>query len=166
MYVFEGIAQEVIKQSDSVSNFIYIKTPPAARDPYAGKIVAFVLTNIDTVGNASWTSGRITSIEKVDSGYFVKVNIPNAIIKNSRSLWCRGFLEKTNGNSTDTSSIEYGGVRLSRIKLILQSTPEGAESFLIPNRIWTTKIENTNWEKDNSLLEKFRVNTSSTNTYV
>ncbi len=67
--------------------------------------------------------------------------------------------------ATDTVGFSYGGVRLSSIRLTILSDPSGAEVYLIPNRVWQSKIEKLNWQKDPSLLGDFRVSTSLTETY-
>lgn len=124
-------------------------------------IVGFVIHNIDTNGNDSWQSPLITTYDKDSTDWLVKVDIPILVLQNSRKAWCEAYIKRP----FDTSVIKYGGVSLSKIKLYLKSTPEGAETFLIPNRIWSRKIENSDWQNNSSLLECYRVNTSSTNTY-
>jgi hypothetical protein len=76
-------------------------------------------------------------------------------------MWCTA----TRIVGHDTIKKNYGGVKMSNIKLLLKSNPEGAETYLIPNRIWLREFKNVSLDKDDSKLQKFRVNTSSTNTY-
>ncbi|WP_018612489.1 hypothetical protein [Segetibacter koreensis] len=155
-------AQPGLNKYDTVSNYIHIA--PVANSKWK-KVTGFILKNIGTSGDTNWVSGKITSVEKDSSDYFVKVNIPAAVLQNSKEAWCTAFVQRETPNGLDTIPVKYGGVQLSKIKLFLKSSPEGAEAFLIPNRIWMQKIQNTNWEKDNSKIEDFRVNTSSTNTF-
>jgi hypothetical protein len=160
------IAQQYAQGYDTVTNYIHIK-PLSVKGGYHP--VAFVLKNIDTLGNITWQSEKITQFEKDSLGFFMKLNIPSNVLKNSRQLWCTALIKNMDSTRTiyrkSSYEMNYGGVKLSSIKLILKSTPLGAESFLIPNRIWMDKIEKSNWENDNTIIEKFRINTSSTDTY-
>ena len=123
------------------------------------------MTNVDTSGAMTWTSQKITDFEKDSNEYFIKLDVPENMLDNSKNMWCTatGIYKKDSG--VDTVPIRYGGVTLSKIKLILKSTPEGAETFLVPNRIWMEKFENTPLDKNEMKFQKFRVNTSNTNTY-
>jgi hypothetical protein len=148
--------------NSQVSNYIHI---PAIENKKWKKITGFILKNISSSGDTDWVSGKTDFAEKDSSGYFVKVNVPLTVLNNSKEVWCTAFVQRETQNGIDTIPVQYGGVQFSKIKLYLKSTPQGAETFLIPNRIWMQRIENTNWEKDNSKIEDFRVNTSSTNTF-
>ncbi len=133
------------------------------------QLLGFVLKNMDTANQANWESGLITTFEIDDSrnekGYYIKINAPETILHNSSKIWCSAVIRKRNSaGKMDTVKVKYGGVDLSRIKLILKTTPEGAETFLVPNRIWKSKVEKEDWKTDLEILENFRVNTSATNT--
>lgn len=154
-----------INNSDSaVSTYLHIN---ALKGEYGQKqsIISFELTNIDSLGNSNWKSQEITEFEKDKNGYFVKANIPLHVSNNSSEIWCTAKLLKPRKSGYDTIRQEYGGVQLSAIKLSLKSNPEGAETFLVPNRIWQSKIKKEFLNNDDSQLQKYRVNTSSTNTY-
>src|SRR5665647_478941 len=158
-------AREEAKKDSTVSTYLHIKGEWLPADRLHDSIIAFVLNNIDTLGKSNWKSREITEFEKDKNGYFIKANIPVYVSGNSSKMWCTSVSVKSINGRPDTIRTKYGGVTLSKIKLILNSTPEGAESYLIPNRVWMEKFANTSWDKDESKLEKFRVNTSSTNTY-
>lgn len=159
------IAQNDEHSDSTVSTYLHIKGDWAETGEWQDSLIGFVLNNIDTSGKSNWKSKEITEFEKVGNGYFVKADIPVYVRNNSSQVWCTSISLKSDNNRLDTIKSKYGGVKLSQIKLILNSTPEGAESFLIPNRVWMSKFANTSWEKDDSVLQEFRVNTSSTNTY-
>lgn len=162
------------QQRDSTENYFHIKMtdPQYSGTNYKNAVVLyFVMQNVDTLGNKTWKSGPITDFEKDGYDYFVKTNIPAEVQGNSKQLWCTAFMKRKNyvygrEMSTDTFSFRYGGVTLSKIKLQLKTNPEGAETFLIPNRIWLTKIMYSQWKNNSEILEKYRVDNSSTNTYV
>jgi hypothetical protein len=142
------------------------------RDGWSGwsdQLIGFKLKNLDTLNHSNWESGLITTFEADESqnkkGYYIKINAPDYILLNSSKMWCSAVIaRKARSGKIDTTIVKYGGVDLSRIKLILKTTPEGAETFLIPNRIWKAKVEKENWKTDLEILENFRVNTSATNT--
>jgi hypothetical protein len=159
-----AFAQKDINADGTVSTYLHIKGDWLASDGKHNTIIGFVLNNIDTLGKSNWKSNKITEFEKERDGYFIKANIPAYVSDNSSQIWCTAISLRPE-NKSDTIRTKYGGVKLSKIKLILNSTPEGAESYLVPNRIWIEKFANTSWDKDDSELQKFRVNTSSTNTY-
>lgn len=160
------VAQTNEKSNRTVSTYLHIKGHWQDYDQQNDSIIGFILNNIDTSGKTNWQSEKITDFEKDGNGYFLKANIPDNVSPNSRELWCESIaLRRVGSSERDTVKARYGGVKLSKIKLVLQSTPEGAETFLVPNRIWMQRFENTSWDKDDSKIQKFRVNTSSTNTY-
>lgn len=115
---------------------------------------------------AAWTSPLLTPLQQDSLGYLVKVDIPPELVTQIKMLRCTAFsLRSREGMATDTVGFSDGGVRLSSIRLTILSDPSGAEVYLIPNRIWQSKIEKLNWQKDPSLLGDFRVSTSLTETY-
>lgn len=128
-------------------------------------LIGFSFKNIDTLGKENWKSGLINQFDNEGYTYYIKANFPKFVSDNSKQLWCAAVYVKRTANGYDTINHEYGGIVSNKIKLLLKSTPEGAETFLIPNRIWLNKFENTLWNKDASKFEEFRVNTSNTNTY-
>jgi len=160
-----SIAQNAENSDSTVSTYLHIKGDWIGSGKWQDSLIGFVLNNIDTSGKSNWKSKEITEFEKDRNGYFVKANIPVYVRNNSSQIWCTSISLRSDNNRLDTIKSKYGGVKLSKIKLILNSTPEGAESFLIPNRVWMAKFANTSWDKDDSEMQKFRVNTSSTNTY-
>lgn len=164
MSVLHSVAQEGNRTDSTITSYFHIRNPWGDRWN-RDSIVGFELKNIDTLGNINWYSKQVSEFEKDEDGYFVKANIPMHVLKNSSQVWCTSIALESFGNSFDTIRYQYGGVRLSKIKLNLRSSPEGAETYLIPNRIWMNNFENINLSNDASKIQKFRVNTSATNTY-
>jgi hypothetical protein len=162
-------SQMVSTIDSTVTTYLHIN-PIFSSMGYGGgfeeiKIIGFVLTNIDTLGKSNWQSKRINEFKYDGKKYFVKVDLPSYVLNNSREIWCTAIEIKFNGYGFDTIETDYGGVHVSSIKLILKSDPEGAETFLIPNRIWKKKFEKSLMRGDDSEVQNFRVNTSRTNTY-
>jgi len=128
-------------------------------------IIQFTLTNIDSLGKPNWESKKITEFEKEDDYYFVKVNIPISVLRNSRDVWCEAIGLSKTSIGFDTIIMDYGGVKLSKIELFINSKPEGAETYLISKRIWEKQFSNVNLVKDDARLRNFKVNTKpGTNT--
>ena len=160
-----AFSQKTISKIDSVTTIVHIPLQNfSGQSSY--KITSFLMRNIDTLGNVNYNFPKISEYEQDENGYYFKLNVPPAILNNSKEIWCKATLKpKGLYKSKDPKTeIEYGGVKLSKIKLIVKSIPEGAESFIVPNRIWDDKIKSLN-KKNESILEKFRINTSATNTY-
>src|SRR3954469_8354035 len=100
---------------------------------------------MDTMGNSNWLSPLITTFENFDRwSYLLKVNVPTSVLRNTKETWCTAFARENPQSGLD--SMHYGGVILSNIKLNINSTPDHAEAFLIPNRIWMQKIEGSQWK--------------------
>src|SRR5215210_3257999 len=158
------VAQIYSKDTCLVTSYLHI-FPEHSLNSYPKSLVGFVLKHVDSAGNTDWESEKITTFDSTgsDSGVFIKVDLPLRCLKGPPTFWCTSLTVSAKNN--DTIRYSYGGVKLSDIRLFLKSRPEGAETFLIPNRIWQNKIEGTNWEKNNSIIENFRVNTSITNTF-
>jgi hypothetical protein len=158
IFRIDSFSQAPEKTDRLVSNYVHIADYYSAISP---NVIGFSFKNRDTSDNFNWQSQKLSSFETAGKGeYYVKINIPESILSNSKGLWCTAYML----NGKDTIEQEYGGTTLSTIRLNLKSTPEGAESFLIPSRIWDDKFENANWQ-GTGLLDKYQVNTSSTNTY-
>jgi hypothetical protein len=155
--------QRAAEEFETVTQYFHVQSKRPLS--YDQRLEGFLLQNIDTSNKINWQSPLIKDYELEQNGYFLKANLPVSIRANSRHLQCSGVVNSPVAGGFKKDTINYGGVNFNRIKLILKSTPEGAESFLIPNRIWIQKFNNNLWQKQNSLLEKYRVNTSSTNTY-
>lgn len=153
------------QNNNTVSTYLHIQNQWNNKKGWNDPIISFILTNIDSLGSPNWESKEITDIEEEKDGYLVKVNVPLYLIGNSKEMWCTAKSIRSSSSGNDTIKKKYGGVKLSNIKLILRSNPEGAETYLIPNRIWDRNFENTSYNEKDSELQKFRVNTSSTNTY-
>lgn len=147
------------KADSLVTNYVHIFDHYSA---ISANVIGFSFKNRDTLDHFNWQSPKVSTFEKADRWeYYVKLTIPESILSNSKGLWCTAYVL----NGKDTVEQEYGGTSLSTIKLILKSDPQGAESFLIPNRIWNDKFENTNWQQT-GVLDKYQVSTSNTNTHV
>jgi hypothetical protein len=155
--------QQAAEEFETVTQYFHVQSKRPLT--YDQRLEGFLLQNIDTSNKINWQSPLIKDYELEQKGYFLKANLPVSIRANSRHLQCSGVVSSPEAGGFKRDTINYGGVNFNRIKLVLKSTPEGAESFLIPNRIWKQKFTNNEWQKETSLLEKYRVNTSSTNTY-
>ncbi len=131
-------AQSDVKEYEIVSTYIHI---PLIKNSKWREVTGFVLKSVDTSGNPGWQSEKISSIEKDSSGYFVKLNLPKSVLKNSKEAWCTAFVQRETTTGFDTISVKYGGLQLSKIKLLLKSTPEGAETFLIPTEFGCKKYK-------------------------
>ena len=153
------------KADSTVSTYLHIKRQSFGYDQGSDLMISFVLTNIDSSGNANWKSQEIKEFEREEDEYFVKANIPLYVANNSSQIWCTAKTLRSQPGGYDTIEMKYGGVKMSNIKLVLKSSPEGAETYLIPNRIWLSDFKNFSFDKDDARIQKYRVNTSSTNTY-
>lgn len=129
------------------------------------KILNFFLQYTDSTTGEVWKSKILKPIELDSSGYLVKVDVPKKFIDLPTMLSCTAAAVDKKKYGRKTALIEYGGVSISNIKLVLNSDPLGADAYLIPNRIWQSKIKNKKWEKNNSLIADYLVNTSTTNTF-
>lgn len=162
---FVFLSLSVFCQTDAgatVTTFVYIENP--YKNQESGKeyeIKSFQLTNVDTLGKKNYKFPTISSFDKDDNGYFVKLEVPEKVLNNSSNIWCRAKVK--GGSYNGTMTVKYGGVRFSKIKLVIKSSPEGAETFIIPNRIWEQKLSTVNL--NDTVLQNYRVNTSTTNTY-
>lgn len=131
------------------------------------EIVGFELFNRGRRNQLEWTSPRLEPLLKDSLGYLVKVDLPNELIPEVKMLRCRAVAKNPNKNSgPEFLEFTYGGVNLSSIRLNINSEPSGAEVFLVPIRVWQSRIEKQNWKEDPDLLMDFRVNTSLTETFV
>jgi hypothetical protein len=160
-------AQIVNHSQQKVSNFFHTTIDWWVNEE-GDSLIGFSLRNINQKGITNWKSDLITNFYTVDNYvYSLKCDFPLFVLKNSKQIWCSAVFLKRSGNGfdkNDTVKNEYGGVVLSNIKLLLKSTPEGAETFLIPNRIWLDKFQDPSWEKKSFIMEQFRVTTKPTTT--
>jgi hypothetical protein len=129
------------------------------------KILNFVLQYTDSLTGKVWKSKSLKPLELDSSGYLVKVDVPKEFTALPTMFSCTAAAIDKKKYGRKTALIEYGGVTISNIKLVLNSDPLGADAYLIPNRIWQSKIKNKKWEKNNSLIADYLVNTSTTNTF-
>lgn len=127
------------------------------------QVEGFVMNYTDKETKEKWHSPVIKPLQYDSSGYLVKVDLPARFYPPSKKLWCTAIGVDPRSPS-DTVTFSYGGIVLDNIKLILNSDPMGADVFLIPNRVWTQKIKDSDWKSDISRLNEFRVNSNSTNT--
>ena len=159
---------EVVAQADSpkyCTNFLHIKDP--ALQPYGTHrtIRAFVLESHDNLGNVNWVSKRIIPLGLDEDGYLVKVNLPDSIMKTAKALWCNAYiLDENAGPAGSEQIIRYGGVKCNSIKLLINSAPSGAESYLISNRVWLERFKDIEWQNA-ELLSPFKVDEGLTNTH-
>ncbi len=163
---FLACGQSSFDLKNSSTNYIHIqKQDDGKAYDTQNELVGFILKSVDTLGKINWQSNKITEFENEGDDYFLKVDIPAAVRSNSMKLWCTALTVNSNKSIHDTIKHEYAGVEPGSIRLLLKSNPEGAEIFLVPNRIWNRRFENLQLASVVNKLETYRVNTSSTNTY-
>ncbi len=115
----------------------------------------------------SWTSKEVVPIDEDSTQFFIKAEIPARIYNMKNMITCAAYVPaQMSGSGERLYAIDYGGVQLSDITLHLNSTPAGADVYLFPNRFWTQHLEKINWQKDLASYWKFKVATSTTNTFV
>jgi hypothetical protein len=157
-------AQEKSKDS-LVSCFLHVNINPNTGFRDYGNIKFFKLhyNNADV----KWESDEMIPLDKDSLGYLVNANIPRDIYESNKMIDCAAFVSAYENIGGDTiKRYDYVGVKLSNITLQLNSNPAGAEIYMFPNRYWTSAIEKTNWQKNISDYWKFKVGTSTTNTFV
>ncbi|WPU96606.1 hypothetical protein SNE25_13870 [Mucilaginibacter sabulilitoris] len=165
-------AGKPLNNSDStVLTFLHIKhlsvpitNVPGWRNPKAFKL-KYKTDNID------WTSPALIPLDNDSLGFLVKVRIPLNIYKlhpmftcNAAAMW--GGPESDRENWSSATIVSYDGVTARGIQLQLVSNPVKAEVYLIPRRVWLNRIQNSNWQKNNVLIEAFLVDSDKTNTSV
>jgi hypothetical protein len=144
------------REDTFVTNFLHI--PDQFSKWPERKILGFVLKNVDTTGTTKWKSEIISPLDKDEKGYVIKVDIPSKISKQFPTTWC-SVIYIDPSRPKDTLTMQYGGVRAGEIKLKLKSSPNGAETFLVPNRTWILKIQSPDGKIDYETVErKYRVN--------
>lgn len=152
--------------SDStILTFLHIRfTPSGYYSPKAFKLKY-------QTEQTDWTSTILKPLDYDSLGYLVKVRIPLKIYNLKPMFTCTAAtawdgLESDAKNWTSAPIVSYGGVTARGIQLHLVSNPAKAEVFLIPRRIWLNKIESSNWQNNNALIEAFIVDSDKTNTSV
>ena len=158
---FPSLAYIHLADTSEVSCFLRIKN--VAPGDY--KILSFVLRYTDSLTGEVWKSEKLEPLELDSNGYLVKVNVPKKFTSLPTMLRCTASASYKKGYGRKTALLEYGGVTISNIKLILKTNPLGADAYLIPNRIWQSRIKNKKWQKDDSLISDYLVNTSPTDTF-
>ncbi|MDN3547147.1 hypothetical protein [Mucilaginibacter aquaedulcis] len=106
-----------------------------------------------------WQSNELKPITLDSLGFLVKVNVPIKLYHLNPMYSCTATINPT-------KKISYGGVNIHGIQLELRSNPQKAEVYLIPRRIWLNQIQNSNWQKNNALIETFLVDSDKTDTTV
>jgi hypothetical protein len=159
----------VIAQVDSTkycTNFLHIKNTYLQSYGSNPPIRAFVLESHDSQGNINWFSKRIVPLGLDEDGYLLKVNLPDSIMKTAKALWCNAYVyDENTGTGGSEQIIKYGGVKCNSIKLLINSAPSGAESYLISNRVWMERFKDIEWQNAD-LLSPFKVDEGLTNTHV
>ena len=141
-------------------------------------------------GSVHWESPALRPIDKDTIGYLVKVSIPLKVLALNPMFRCdaRGYprilpppagappagapaggappagLPK-GGIMNAMRSLSYEGVFANNIQLSVKSVPSNADIYLIPNRIWKSKIKDK-WESDKSVLEDFLVAADKTDVVI
>ncbi len=167
--VLVAFRNEAIAQVDTPkysTNFLHIKNPGLQSYGNDRPIRAFVLESHDNLGNINWISKRIVPLGLDEEGYLIKVNLPDSIMKTAKALWCNAYVfDDNDGTGGSEQIIKYGGVKCNSIKLLINSAPSGAESYLISNRVWMERFKDIEWQNA-VLLNPFKVDEGLTNTHV
>lgn len=154
-------------QAQKVSTYIHVES-----DTLIGyKVKSFVLST--PPGAAfSWQSEPVFPIEQAsETKYLLKVDVPEQILEEIDMLECTAMAKEYSGflkyfGVAKTVSVPYGGANLSVIKLAINSSPQGAEVYMIPMRIWDRTFEGKDLSRIIRAMERYKVNTSPTNTFV
>lgn len=130
------------------------------------KVVGFHLRYNDKNSKLLWQKDYAI-LDEDNNRYLVKVDVPEAVRANTFEVWCEARVSrKPSSGPAVINNKRYGGVTLSSIKLNIASKPQGAETFLIPNRIWNKTFAGKKLEKMTEQLANYRVNPTFTNTHV
>ncbi|WP_373492648.1 hypothetical protein [Aquiflexum sp.] len=164
---FFFIIEETVGQENTAEGFTTFYMHIKPRGYQNKEIIGFELYNRGRRNKQEWNSPRLEPLLKDSLGYLVKVELPNELIPEVKMLRCRAIARNPQKNlGPEFLEFTYGGVNLSSIRLNISSDPSGAEVFLVPNRVWQSRIEKQNWKEDPDLLTDFRVNSSLTETFV
>lgn len=141
---------------------------------YGWEIVGYKLRlENDTV---NWESELLQPLDIDSLGLLFGVQMPADLVTADVMFTCSMQLTKSVSSfnifkwksveEIKSKSWDYGGVNLSRIQLEINSEPKGAEVYLIPNRVWMRDFEGEDVSANVSRLQRYRVNTSFTDTHV
>ena len=146
-------AQQAGKSGDStLLSFVHISYRPKWATPQSFRLS---YSNNDI----KWVSDELSPITLDSLGFLVKVRVPLKLYNLNPMYTCTATINPT-------KTISYGGVNIHGIQLELKSNPQKAEVYLIPRRIWLNQIQNSNWQKNNTLIETFLVDSDKTDTIV
>jgi hypothetical protein len=146
-------AQQTGINSDStLLSFVHISYRPKWATPQSFRLS---YNNNDM----KWVSDKLSPIAFDSLGFLVKVRLPLKLYNLNPMYTCTATIDST-------KTISYGGVNIHGIQLELRSNPQKAEVYLIPRRIWLNQIQNSNWQKNNTLIEIFLVDSDKTDTTV
>lgn len=159
--VYKSNADKYNNDGDTlISNFLHINDQFSKWPEW--KIVGFVLQSVDTANTIKWESELISPLDKDEKGYLIKANIPSKVRKLYPKIWC-SLVYTDSLKSADTLMHNYGGIRPGGITLKLQSSPKGAQTFLVSNRTWISKIKSANGTIDYKTVEEnYRVSGGNT----
>ncbi len=151
-----------------VSSYLYVESNALSKY----KIIAFTLKTPDDA-SVPWESDQIKPLLKVsDSKFLIKVDVPRQVMERVNELECTGIAKNSYGlfnwlkkKDRRTIKIPYGGVALNMIRLEIRSDPQGADVYMMPVRLWDKKFKDTDLEKSIDDMERYKVNTSTTNTF-
>jgi hypothetical protein len=95
------------------------------------------------------------------------VDIPDHLVGKVHkfSFTALSYPRPSGGGHVEPSKIKIGSGTFTGIKLNIKSNPVGAETFLIPNRVWINSFQNEDLQNWKDRLYNYRVNTSYTNTF-
>lgn len=150
--------QGTVKDPDTISCFMLVPVSLGpSTNPMPGEASSFILESVDSLGKTVWTSGKTTEFDLEENGYFVKLDMPVQALKRSQEI---------KGTVFDAQNHEkkFGGIKPAKRKLILKSTREDADVFIIPIGIWQRDFYLADWIRD-KVLDRFRITASRANTY-
>lgn len=150
---------------------VYTHVPIESSGGYGWETEGYRLRLINDTIN--WESELLQPLDVDSAGFLFGLLIPADLVTADLMFTCtmeqskstKGWPWKSD-NKIKQRSYPYGGVQLSAIQLEIQSDPNGAEVYLIPNRIWNRDFEGEELQNKESDLLRYRVNSAFTNTHV
>ena len=150
---------------------VYTHVPVESISGYGWEIEGYKLRLINDTIN--WESELLQPLDIDSEGILFGVLIPTELASSNLMFTCT--MEQTkkvkklpwkSEYKIKERSYQYGGVNLKSIQLEIESDPNGAEVYLIPNRVWNRDFDGQELDNKESELLRFRVNSGFTNTHV
>jgi len=183
----KSVANDIIQLIENVANnylettIIFLHVPKAFEPTFSDskngyfdniQLNGVKITTIDVSGNSIWVSEKITDFVENYSELLLKIEIPKIVLLKSKKVDCQYFYSTTYNKPGGAQSIiteyfkENRDSDFPNIKLNLNSIPNGAEIFLVPNRVWIKEFKGKNWSLfSENYMDRFRVNGTTTNTF-